>query len=91
MKLYIGNLCPEVDARSIHRLLAPFGKVREAEVVLDAKTRRSRGFAFAILEPEDDARTAVKNLHGRVLGGRDLVVREAHPKESGTSAYRSLH
>lgn len=91
MKLYIGNLCPEADTSLLRRLLAPFGKVGEAEVVRDAKTRRSRGFAFATIDGEEGGRSAVKNLHGRMLGGRDLVVREAHPKESGTSVYRSLH
>lgn len=91
MKLYAGNLPPELHSGALARLFGRYGPVQEAEVVLDAKTRRSRGFAFVTLLADHQARKAIKDLHGRLLGGHDLVVREAHPKESATSVYRSLH
>jgi len=80
-KLFIGNLSFNVADVELNNLFAslniPVGSIR---VMRDMETGRSRGFAFAELEPEADMESAIKLLNGKVLDGRPLTVNEARPQ-----------
>jgi cold-inducible RNA-binding protein len=47
----------------------------------DRDTSRSRGFAFVEMADDAEAAKAIAALNGHELGGRDLTVNEAWPKE----------
>lgn len=81
MKLYVGNLSPEIHDAQLGELIAPYGKPDSATVVTDRQTRESRGFGFVELSNEIEAKAAIAGLHGKEVGGRALVVNEARAKK----------
>ena len=48
-------------------------------------TGRPRGFAFITMGSDDEARIAAEKVNGTELGGRQLTVNEARPKEERPS------
>lgn len=81
--LYVANLPWGATTDELKDLFGRYGKVHESTIISHPRTGRSKGFGFVEM-PVSDARTAVKELHGSVMGGRDLTVRLARPK--GTHA-----
>ncbi|MBS0658734.1 MAG: RNA-binding protein [Verrucomicrobia bacterium] len=82
-KLYVGNLSFNVSDNDLQDLFATIGPVREAIVMQDRVTARSRGFGFVSMETADDAQRAIQELHGKNVDGRTLTVNEARPREEG--------
>ncbi len=76
--LYVANLPWGATADELKTLFGRYGKVHETTIIAHPRTGRSKGFGFVEM-PVSDARTAVKELHGSVMGGRDLTVRLARP------------
>lgn len=77
--VYISNLPWKATDQDVEALFARFGEVRDATIIKDRKTGRSRGFGFVEM-PEEAASTAIEALNGTNLGGRDLTVRFARPR-----------
>ncbi|HXX35357.1 MAG TPA: RNA-binding protein, partial [Thermodesulfobacteriota bacterium] len=64
-----------------------FGKVNSATIVRDKYSGQSRGFGFVEMPDGNEARTAIANLNGKELLGRQLNVNEARPRpDRGGSA-----
>jgi len=82
-KLYVGNLPYELSSEELNELFAAVGAVESAEVVYDRNTGRSRGFGFVVMAADEDVQTAITQLNGKNVGGRDLVVNEARPRGEG--------
>jgi RNA recognition motif-containing protein len=55
------------------------GQVVSSRIVTERETGRSRGFGFVEVE-DADAGKMIKAMNGYNLGGRDLIVNEARPK-----------
>jgi RNA recognition motif-containing protein len=77
--LYVSNLPWGATTDELAALFGRYGKVHETTIIAHPRTGRSKGFGFVEMGASD-ARTAVKELHGSVMGGRDLTVRPARPK-----------
>ena len=60
--------------------LRPFGTVREATVITDRDSGRSRGFGFVEISDDDAAQAAIQALNGTALDGRSLTVNQAKPR-----------
>lgn len=80
-KLYVGNLPWSIDSQALEELFSEFGTIEDAFVMTDRETRRSRGFGFVQFADEEAATAAIDALHGKEVGGRDLVVNVAKPRE----------
>ena len=79
-KLYVGNLPYEVGETELQELFARAGSVESVRVMRDQMTGRARGFAFVEMSNDEEAQTAIRELHAAPLGGRNLTVNEARPK-----------
>ena len=55
--------------------------VKDLHIVTDRETGRPRGFAFAEFANEADAQSAIADLDGKNLDGRDLRVNEAQERQ----------
>jgi RNA recognition motif-containing protein len=79
VRLYVGNLPPQLCFPELEDLFTPFGTIVAAELMTDPTTGRSRGFGFVELESADAAQAAISALHGSTLDGQVLTVNEANP------------
>lgn len=82
MNLYIGNLAWATTNEELQEVFGEFGTVTSAQVVTDRETGRSRGFGF--VEMSDGGPAAIESLNGTDLGGRQIVVNEARPRQPRT-------
>src|SRR5262249_23889506 len=57
------------------------GAVKDAQVVQDRETGRSKGFGFVEMEDENAAQEAIRGLNEKEYEGRNLTVNEARPRE----------
>lgn len=82
-RLYVGNLSYDATESDLFELFNGVGSVRNAEVVVNSRTQRSKGFAFVTMASVDEARRAVSELHGKEFMGRPLQLSGAKPISSG--------
>jgi RNA recognition motif-containing protein len=80
-KLYVGNLSFKTTEDELRAAFGQFGSVTDVYVAMDKMTGRPRGFAFVTMGTGDEAKAAAEKLNGTDLGGRQLTVNEARPKE----------
>jgi RNA recognition motif-containing protein len=81
MKLYVGNLSFETTENDLQDLFAQYGTVNEVALMTDRATGRSRGFAFVTMGSSAEGEAAVAAISGKQVGGRNLTVNEARPRE----------
>lgn len=84
MNIYVGNLSWGLKDQDLANLFSPFGEVASAKIVMDKFTQRSKGFGFVEMPNDDQAQTAIAQLNGSEVEGRNLVVNESRPKEEGS-------
>jgi RNA recognition motif-containing protein len=80
-KLFVGNLPFALDEAGLRDIFSPSGAVVSVAIPIDRETGRKRGFAFVEMENSSDAEEAVKRLNGSTVGGRQIVVNPANPRE----------
>lgn len=80
-KLYVGNLSFKTTEDELRAAFGQFGTVTDLYVAMDKMTGRPRGFAFITMGTEEEAKAATEKMNGTDLGGRQLTVNEARPKE----------
>jgi RNA recognition motif-containing protein len=80
-RLYVGNLAYTTTNADLEGLFAPFGAVKNAQVVMDFATGRSKGFGFVEMNSDSDAQAAINGLNEQEFNGRPLTVNEARPRE----------
>ncbi len=80
-KLYVGNLAYAVRDNDLEQAFAPFGEVTSAKVMMERDTGRSKGFGFVEMATAEQAQAAIAGLHEQPLGGRNMMVNIARPRE----------
>jgi cold-inducible RNA-binding protein len=82
-KLFVGGLSWDTSDASLRGAFEQFGPVIEAKVITDRDTGRSRGFGFVTFEAPADAQTAMQQMDGTDLDGRQVRVNEAQDRNGG--------
>jgi len=82
-RLYVGNLSYDATESDLFELFKGSGRVKNAEVVINNRTQRSKGFAFVTMMSIDEAKKAVADLNNKEYMGRPLVVGGAKPLPEG--------
>ena len=82
IKLYVGNLAFETSGENLRQHFEQAGTVETATVVEDRDTGRSRGFGFVEMSSKEEGEAAIARFNGNDLGGRNLNVNVAKPRES---------
>ncbi|MBA3679347.1 RNA-binding protein [Candidatus Saccharibacteria bacterium] len=80
-KLYVGGLAYSVTEQELEELFAEQGKVDSAVIIKDRDTGQSKGFGFVEMADDADAQKAIKELSGKEVSGRAIIVNEARPQE----------
>lgn len=81
MRLYVGNLAFSTTNDELKAAFEQFGAVESATVIMDRETGRSKGFGFVDMGNDEEAKAAIEGLDGKPLGGRNVRVNEARPRE----------
>ena len=80
-KLFVGNLPYAITNQEITDMFAAHGAVTSATVVTDKYSGKSKGFAFVEMENDDEAQKAIEALNRQEMGGRNIIVSVARPRE----------
>ena len=80
MNMYIGNLSYNVRESDLRQVMEEYGTVEAVKLIMDRNTNRSKGFAFVELPEAAEAQQAINKLNGAEYVGRQMVVKEALPR-----------
>ena len=75
-KLFVGGLAWATSTEGLHSAFENYGPVREAKVITDRDTGRSRGFGFVTYEDDGDADDA--DDQGRVHHLPEMCMHQAN-------------
>jgi len=79
--VYVGNLSYAKSENDIRKMFKKFGMVKFVNVILDNKTKKSKGIAFVQMPNKKHALDAVSQLNSTVVDGRTLKVSIAQERE----------
>jgi cold-inducible RNA-binding protein len=82
--IYVGNLSFSVTSEQIRELFGAYGTVENVNLITDRETGRLRGFGF--VEMVSGGNEAIRALNDTDLGGRNLTVNLAKPREDRRSS-----
>jgi cold-inducible RNA-binding protein len=82
MKLYVGNLAFDTSGENLRQHFEQAGTVETATVVEDRDTGRARGVGVVEMSSKEEGEAAIAQFNGNDLGGRNLTVNVAKPREN---------
>ena len=80
MNMYIGNLSYNVRESDLRQVMEEYGTVESVKLIMDRNTNRPKGFAFVEMPEAAEAQQAINKLNGAEYVGRQMVVKEALPR-----------
>ncbi len=84
LRLYVGSLSYQTTEQELADLFGQVGQVVSATVITDRDTGRSKGFGFVEMTNDDEARKAIDQLNGTMLGSRQIIVNEARERRDNS-------
>jgi RNA recognition motif-containing protein len=79
-KVFVGGLSQTVDTQALKQHFEAFGEVKDAVVMIDRQTGRSRGFGFVRFATSEGVEAAMQTPH--LLDGQWIDVKRAQPAEN---------
>uniref|UniRef100_A0A803LCM5 RRM domain-containing protein n=1 Tax=Chenopodium quinoa TaxID=63459 RepID=A0A803LCM5_CHEQI len=76
--LFVGGLSYDTNETVLRDSFMQYGEIIEVRVICHHVTGKSRGFGFVKFTSEDGAASALKEMDGQVLDGRNIRVHQAH-------------
>ncbi|XP_033221312.1 transformer-2 protein homolog beta-like isoform X2 [Belonocnema kinseyi] len=94
--LGVFGLSISTTEQQIYHIFSKYGPVERVIVVIDAKTRRSRGFSFVYFESSEDAKAAKDQCTGMDIDGRRIrvdfsITQRAHTPTPGIYMGKPTH
>ena len=80
MNIYVGNLSFDLTEEGLRQAFEAYGEVSAVNIITDKYSGQSRGFGFVEMPDKTEAQTAIENLNGKDLSGRQINVNEARPR-----------
>jgi len=87
VKLYVGNLAYSTTEDELRTLFTEAGTVVTVSLIKDRDTGQSKGFAFVEMSNQVEAQNAISKFNGHSVGGRELKVNIARPREERSGGY----
>lgn len=78
-KLYVGNLPYSFTEETLKDLFVTYGNILSSSIIKDRDSGRSKGFGFVEIEDDTAAQTAINEMNGKDIEGRNIVVNVARP------------
>jgi RNA recognition motif-containing protein len=83
MKILVRNLSRKTTEEQLRELFSGYGLVQSCNVVLDAKSGQSKGFAFVNMPRPGEAKAAIKSLNDTLLDESRIRVKRAEERSAG--------
>ncbi len=80
-KLYVGGIPYSSTNEDLKKHFEAAGEVKDAVIIMDKMTRRSKGFGFVEMSTKEGADKAIEMFHDKEFQGRNLTVNFARPME----------
>ena len=80
MKIIVLNLPRSINVKDLENIFKPYGNVINCNIVLDNETGKSKGFGFAEMTTEIEAKNAIEKLHGSLLINKKIRVKVSNKK-----------
>ena len=80
VEIYVGHIDAAVTEDEVRKLFSVVGTVESVHLVTDPGSGVSRGCGYVRVSTGDEAEEAIALLNGARLGGRQIVVKAAPPK-----------
>ncbi len=80
-KLFVGGIPYRTSDEELQQHFSQAGEVVSVFIPMDRETNRPRGFAFVEMADDAGADKAIEMFDGTDMGGRNIVVNKARPKE----------
>jgi RNA recognition motif-containing protein len=74
-RVFIGNLASETGSAGLWEYMRQWGRVLDAEVLIDPSTGKSRMYGFCSFADEEGARNCIEQ-EPHFLDGRNIVIRK---------------
>jgi RNA recognition motif-containing protein len=81
MNIYVGNLPYSVTEDDLRDAFGAYGNVTSVNLIIDRMTGQSKGFGFVEMGNNSEADAAIKGLNETSMGGRQVKVNQAKPRE----------
>jgi cold-inducible RNA-binding protein len=81
-RLYVGGLPYSTTQDALKEAFEKAGSVKDASIITDKMSGRSKGFGFVEMDSDEDAQKAIEMWNGKDFDGRNLTVNEARPMET---------
>lgn len=81
MEIFIGNLPYEINEQELTDAFSVYGLVARVKMLTDKFSGRFRGMAFVTMDNESEGQAAIDALTGTQMGGRDVKIEQARPRE----------
>lgn len=81
--MFVGGLAAEVTEKDFADYFSQFGVVKDAVVMVDRATNRSRGFGFITFEAEESVETVLRTKNE--IHGKWVEVKRAEPRDGPAS------
>ena len=82
-KIFVGGLNADITDREFGDHFSKFGIIKDASVMLDRTTQRSRGFGFITFETEEAVDKVLSSEHE--IRGKWVEVKRAEPRDAQES------
>lgn len=86
--VFVGDLSPEIDNRSLKEAFEPFGELSDTKVIRDMQTLKSKGYGFISYPKREEAERAIEQMNGQWLGRRTIRTNWASRKPTEYSGYQ---
>jgi RNA recognition motif-containing protein len=80
MKLIVRNLPRNLSEEQLKAMCEDYGTVQSCDLVLEKDSGESKGFAFVEMPKPGEAKAAMKNLNGTILGNNKIRAKKAESK-----------
>jgi RNA recognition motif-containing protein len=81
MNIYVANISFSLREDELEKVFGKYGAVSSVKIIKDRDTGKSKGFGFVEMEDEEEGAAAVDAVNGMQVGGRELKVKKAFPRE----------
>lgn len=77
MKLIALNLPRDLTEQGLADLFKKYGNIRDCTLVVNEESGKSKGFGFVEMALQHEAKIAIQDLHGSIIGKNKIRVKPA--------------